>query len=185
MFGVASVARNFVPIFFGRGYEKAATLMIIFCPMILLMGIENVIGTQYMLPTKRQKEYTISVSIGVLINLILNFILINLCKSVGASIATVLSQLVVDTIQIYFVRKDLKWKPIIRIAVRYFISSIAMFIICISIKLIINKSLITIILQVLIGSMTYIGMLILFKDKFLYTILEKIKEKFSSILVER
>lgn len=43
MFGIASVSKAFVPIFFGAGYDKAATLIMIFCPMIILMGIENVI----------------------------------------------------------------------------------------------------------------------------------------------
>jgi O-antigen/teichoic acid export membrane protein len=43
MFGIASVSKAFVPIFFGVGYDKAATLIMIFCPMIILMGIENVI----------------------------------------------------------------------------------------------------------------------------------------------
>ena len=58
------------------GYDKAAILIMIFSPMLVLQGIENVIGTQYLLPTKRQKEYTISVAIGVLTNLILNYIFV-------------------------------------------------------------------------------------------------------------
>ena len=179
MFGIASISRDFVPIFFGKGYEKAATLIMIFCPMILLMGIENVIGTQYMLPTQRQKEYTISVVVGVVVNIILNLILINLWQSVGASIATILSQLIVDGVQIYFVRKDIKWKPLIRIAVRYCVASLAMFGVCILIKLAIHKPVITILIQMIMGICTYVGMLILFRDRFLNTVLERIKEKIS------
>ena len=181
MFGIASIAKEFVPIFFGKGYDKAATLIIIFCPMILLMGIENVIGTQYMLPTKRQKQYTISVFVGVIVNLILNFIFINLWKSVGASIATILSQLVVDSVQIYFVRKDIKWKPLIRIAVRYLVSSSIMFMACLLVKFTIHNSVVNIITQIFIGASVYIGMLIIFRDKFLNIIIEKVKEKFSDL----
>ena len=179
MFGIASIAKDFVPIFFGKGYEKAAILIMIFCPMILLMGIENVIGTQYMLPTKRQKEYTISVIIGVVVNLIFNFILINVWQSVGASIATIASQIIVDGVQIYFVRKDIKWKPLIRIAVRYCISSLMMFMVCMLVRLIVHKPAFTIVLQMMFGAITYIGMLILLRDRFLNTILERIKGKVS------
>ncbi|MBR2290252.1 MAG: flippase [Clostridia bacterium] len=181
MFGIASIARDFVPIFFGEGYDKSATLIMIFCPMILLMGIENVIGTQYMLPTKRQKEYTISVLAGVVVNLILNAIFINLWQSVGASIATILSQVVVDSVQIYFVRKDIKWKPLIRIAVRYLVSSLFMFGACMLVKLLIHKAVITIIVQMLVGVGVYVGMLILFRDRFLNTILDRIKGKVSEM----
>jgi len=181
MFGIASISKDFVPIFFGNGYDKAATLIMIFCPMILLMGIENVIGTQYMLPTKRQKEYTISVVVGVIVNIILNAIFINLWQSIGASIATILSQLVVDSVQIFFVRKDIKWKPLIRIAVRYFISGLIMFGACSLIKLVIHNGVASVLVQIVVGAIVYIGMLILFRDKFLNTILEKIKEKISGL----
>ena len=177
MFGIASVAKDFVPIFFGQGYDKSAILIMIFCPMILLMGIENVIGTQYMLPTKKQRKYTISVAIGVVSNLILNLIFINLWQSIGAAIATILSQFIVDSVQIYFVRKDINWKPLIRVAVRYLVASSVMFIACLLIKLIISKPVMTIIVQMIVGISVYIGMLILFRDKFLNTILEKVKEK--------
>ena len=177
MFGIASISKQFVPIFFGKGYDKAATLIIIFCPMILLMGIENVIGTQYMLPTKRQKKYTISVLLGVISNFILNLILINLWQSIGASIATILSQVIVDGAQIYFVRKDIKWKPLIRIAVRYLVASIIMFIVCLLVKLIIHAPVISIVIQIIVGIGAYIGMLILFRDKFLNTIIGRVKEK--------
>jgi O-antigen/teichoic acid export membrane protein len=181
MFGISIVAKAFVPIFFGEGYEKSALLIMIFSPMLILMGIENVIGTQYLLPTKRQKEYTISVLIGVIANLILNFIFINLWSSVGAAIATVLSQLIVDSIQIYFVRKDIRWKPLIRLAIRYFIASFIMFIVCLLLKLIVNTGFLSIILQCIVGASVYLGILLLFKDKFLNTILEKIKSKFSDM----
>ena len=177
MFGIASIAKYFVPIFFGKGYDKAATLIIIFCPMILLMGIENVIGSQYMLPTQKQKQYTISVAVGVVVNLILNAIFINLWQSIGASVATIISQLIVDSIQIYFVRNDIKWKPLIRIAVRYLVASICMFLVCLVVKLIVHIPVACIISQIIVGILTYVGMLILFKDKFLNTILEKVKEK--------
>ncbi len=184
MFGIASIAKDFVPIFFGKGYDKAATLIMIFCPMILLMGIENVIGSQYMLPTKRQKQYTISVVMGVIANLILNIIFINLWQSIGASIATILSQIVVDSFQIYYVRYDIKWKPLIRIAMRYFVASICMFLACLVVKLIVHIPVASIISQIIVGILTYIGILILFKDRFLNTILEKVKEKLNGLRVK-
>lgn len=176
-FGILSVANSFVPIFFGKGYDKAADLIMIFSPMLILMGIENVIGTQYLLPTKRQKEYTISVGIGVIANLILNFVLISLWQSVGASIATVLSQLIVDGVQIYFVRKNIKWRPIIQLFVKYLFASTIMFAFCSLVKWIISVGLISLILQGVVGVVVYVSMLILLKDKFLNKIIDTVKSK--------
>ena len=73
-----------MPWFFGKGYDKVVILMNIITPILLLMGVANILGTQYLLPTKRQKEYTISIVVGVIVNFILNYIMIHLWSSVGA-----------------------------------------------------------------------------------------------------
>ena len=197
MFGISSVAKDFVPIFFGNGYDKVAILIAIFSPMLILMGIENVIGTQYLLPTKRQKEFTYSVVYGILTNIILNAVLITFFNSIGASIATVLAQLVVDSVQIYFVRNEIKFKPIIRNFIRYFIAGFIMFVVCQIVKVIIStnafngiiiaisgngngsmvKHVISIILQVIAGSITYFSMLYVLRDKYFYMIVNKISMK--------
>lgn len=120
MFGLISISRDFVPWFFGPGYTKVIILMDIITPIILLMGISNIIGTQYLLPTKRQKEFTIAVVLGIIVNFILNFILINLFNSIGACIATVVSQLVVTLLQFYFVRKEINIKTMFKLSYKYF-----------------------------------------------------------------
>ena len=76
IFGIISVSSIFVPKFFGEGYGKVAILMNVISPIILFIGLSNVIGTQYLLPTKRQKEFTISVVCGAIINFIINISLI-------------------------------------------------------------------------------------------------------------
>jgi hypothetical protein len=47
-------------------------------------------------------------------------------------------------------------------------------------KLIVNTGIISILLEAVVGILVYFGILILLKDKFLNTILEKTKEKFMS-----
>ena len=103
--------------------------------------------------------------------------MINLWSSIGASIATILSQMAVDGVQIYFVRKDVKWKPLIRIAVRYLVASLIMFAACTIVKLLISTGILSILLQMIIGIVVYVIMLIVFKDKFFNTIIERIKSK--------
>ena len=199
MFGVISVSKAFVPVFFGSGYDKVAILINIISPILILMGIANVVGTQYLLPTKRQKEYTISVTIGVLVNFILNYILIKLYASIGASIATVLSQLVVDIIQLKFIKDEIDVKELFKISWKYFISAVVMFVVCAVIRMILQmnsivniiansatnmsinfeylKNIISIIIQMIFGAITYLAMLIALKDDYIFEFLNKIKGK--------
>ncbi|MBR3152356.1 MAG: flippase [Clostridia bacterium] len=127
VFGLISVSTSFVPIFFGEGYDKVSTLLNVISPTIILTGIASVIGTQYLLPVKRHKEYTYTIVIGLIFNFILNYILINLYTSIGASIATVISELIVVIAQFYVIRKDIKIKQVIKLSYPYFFASLIMF----------------------------------------------------------
>jgi O-antigen/teichoic acid export membrane protein len=178
MFGISSISDAFVPIFFGTGYDKVALLIKIICPIILLMGVANVIGTQYLLPTKRQKEYTISIVVGVIVNFFMNYFFIKNFASVGASIATVLSQLVVDGMQFYMVRNEVNFVEVLKYSWKYLISSIVMFLVCTISKFIVDTGVLTIILQMALGVITYFVMLIVLKETYIYTFLGKLKERF-------
>ena len=174
MFGVISVSKAFTPVFFGAGYEKTSTLMCVMSPIILLMGVANVLGNQYLLPTQRQGEYTKAVGIGVVVNFILNAIMINLWASVGACIASVLSQLVVDYVQFKQLKNEIKFKSVAKLSYKYIFASVIMFLACSLTKLIVNDGAASIVLQVLVGVLVYGFILIRLKDEYLYMLLRKI-----------
>lgn len=171
--GLISVAKSFVPLFFGDGYDKVVTLLIVISPTIILTGMANVIGTQYLLPTKRQKEYTITITLGLIVNFVLNYILISLYKSVGASIATVVSELIVVIAQLYVIRKDIKTIEIIRTSYTYVLASTVMFGTTLIAKAILGIGLKSIIIQVITGVIVYVLMLWILKDEFLELFIDK------------
>lgn len=175
LFGIISVSNSFVPVFFGPGYDEVIELMNVISPIILLIGLSNVIGTQYLLPTKRQKEYTISVVAGAIVNFIMNACLILKFGAVGASIGTIIAEFTVTSIQIFFTRKDFDWKDIFKIQLKYIISSVIMFIVCLAIGKGINNYFKAIIIQIIVGVLIYIITLIAMKDKFVIDILKKLK----------
>ena len=178
VFGLMSVSQIFVPIFFGPGYEKVIILINVISPTILLTGMANVIGTQYLLPTKRQKEYTISITIGLVVNFILNYILIKLYSSIGASIATVLSELIVVIAQFYVIKKDIKAKEILKLSYTYLFAGIIMLGVSLSIKVLLGLRFRTMIIQVIMGVITYIGILWALKDEYLKLFINKAKNIF-------
>lgn len=177
IFGIIVVSKSFVPLFFGEGYDKVAILMSVISPIILLIGLSNVTGTQYLLPTKRQKEYTISVVYGAIVNFIMNACLIWKFGAIGASIGTVIAEFTVTLVQMYFVRKDFDFKQIFRLAKNYLISSIIMFTVCLAIGRFINNNFVSIIVQVSVGGLTYGFCLLILKDSFIFEVLNKIKNK--------
>lgn len=174
MFGVLAVSGRFVPVFFGQGYDRVIILMNIISPIFILIALSNVIGAQYLLPTKRQKEYTISVVSGAILNFVANMCLIWKLKAVGASIGTVIAEIAVTSVQLYFVRKDFKIKNLIKMSKNYIISSVIMFGVCCVTGMIIKDNLIATVLEVLIGIITYFACLIILKEEFIGEILDKL-----------
>lgn len=176
-FGIISTARNFVPLFYGPGYEKVTPLLCVISPIIILIGLSNVTGTQYLLPTKQQNKYTISVIIGATINFILNFILIKKYASLGASIATVFAEFSVTLVQFILIRKEIKIGDIIKLTYKYLISSIIMFYISMLVSHFIINNLLSILAQVAISIISYFGVLILLKDKMVIEGINLLKQK--------
>lgn len=119
MMGIITISKEFVPIFLGEGYDKVAIIINILAPMLVLCGITNVIGTQYLLPTKRQKEYTLSILGGLIVNIVLNLVAISFYGAIGAAVATTISQLVVAGVQIYYVKREISIKRVLKSGKKY------------------------------------------------------------------
>ncbi len=199
MFGIMSISKAFVPVFFGPGYDKVVILINVISPILILMGMGNVLGTQYLLPTKKQKEYTISVAIGLGVNFILNYFLIKQYASIGASIATVLSELVIVIIQFQYIKKDISFKNLLEMAWKYFLSGLVMFVACFGVRFLLSTNVISsmlinfadiigmgrnnlfnvasIIIQMGLGILIYFGMLVILKDDYVFKFIDKIKTK--------
>ena len=177
MFGIISVANKFVPLFYGNGYEKVIPIMCIISPIIIFIGLSNVTGTQYLLPTKQQNKYTISVVMGAVVNFILNIILIKKYASIGASIATVVAEFCVTLSQFILIRKNIKFKEVIPIIYKYIIASIVMFIASMVVGCCITNNILSIFIQILVSVIIYLGVLIIMKDKMIDEGINIVKKK--------
>ncbi|MBE5805351.1 MAG: flippase [Clostridiales bacterium] len=164
IFGIVSVSKDFIPLFLGEGYEPVIKLTNISSIIILFIGFSNVTGTQYLLATKKQKEFTISVIFGAIVNAILNYILIPKFKSLGACIGTIFAELIVSVVQVYFIRKDFNINKIFKSALVYIVYSIIVFVVSCFISNIISSTIVSICVQIIISSIVYLGILYVKKD---------------------
>lgn len=179
MFGLCAVAQNISPWFFGANYDKVPFLMMLFCPLVLIIGFSNVLGLQYLIPQKRDKEYTIAITFGACINLILNLFLIHFLWSYGACIATLCAELIVTTIMFFYARKDISFLTIFKNSWKYILSGIIMFIIVFISQIFLESSILNSFFLVFLGIFIYFLMLIFLKDETIIEFFTKIKNKIS------
>ena len=125
-FGLASVAREFAPLFFGADFAESGTLMIPLSMTLLTIGFANVIRTQWVLPQKRDGIFVKSVLTGAAVNVILNALLIPHYGAMGAVIATVAAELSVPVVQFVILRRELPFGRYVKYALTYAIIGMAM-----------------------------------------------------------
>ena len=132
-------------------------------------------------------------------NFIANYILITKYASIGASIATVLSELLVVIIQYQYMKKEVQFKELLSLAWKNFLAGILMFVVCFGFRYVLNiESILTIqenialainmnneyfinvvsiISQMIFGALTYFIVLVILKDDYVFKFIDKIKSR--------
>lgn len=181
MFGLMGIARQLSPWFFTDQFKGIDTLLIISSSIILAISWSNVIGTQLLIPLNKVKEFTVSVTTGAIINLILNLMILKYLGAVGACISTIIAEFAVTGVQLYFVRGFINIKKLISSSLIFLPPSIFMYLLVSYIGGIMEATIVTNLVQVICGVIGYLVMVevsyrLIYKMSFLKYIKKIIKE---------
>lgn len=113
-FGLMAVADNFVPLFYGSGYDVLTTLIPIMLPSCIFLVIGTVVRTQYLIPHQEDQVYIESVCLAALVSLASNWWLVPSLGAVGAAWALLLAQATVSLWQLWRIRDHLDCKRLWR-----------------------------------------------------------------------
>lgn len=161
--GIAAVSKEFIPIFFGPGYDECIAITVIFTPILLIKGFSAIARTQYLIPMKMEKEFTKSVAGGAIVNLILNAILIRSYGAMGAAIATVVAELVACVMQFYSLRgRELGIGNMLKKTAIYLIMGLIMIALVRVVAIIPIKISIKIVIEVLVGAVFFGGVCLMY-----------------------
>lgn len=162
VFGMAAVSDIFSVWFWGEEFEECGELISYMSPAIIFSVFGNVIRTQYLIPRSKDKEYTISLIIGAIINFLVNIFTIPKIGALGAVLGTVISEFIMTALQSLFVAKELPIKKYIKEGFIFIIIGFAMFLEIILIKNIILGFKFRLLILILVGASTYITLLLLY-----------------------
>ena len=163
MFGLAVISLTLVLKYYGPRYELVGPAMMIESIVVLMIAQSNVLGVQYLLPIHKQKQFTFSVTIGAVINLVLNIPLIHFFGLDGAMWSTVLSETGVTVYQLIAVRKLLNYRALFKSSWKYLLSGIVMFIPVFWMNMHLKDSWLMMGLEVLIGVIIYVVMVLILR----------------------
>lgn len=172
--GLISISDNLVPWFFGIDYMKVSDILKISSVLIIFIGISNVTGLQYLIPTKRQRIFTYTVILGAIINIISNIIFIPKFYAMGAAISSAIAEGTIMVVQLIAIRREIKFKMIIKNAINYIVASFIMGLVLYIEGIYIVSSMINTFIMILSGIFVYAILLVLLKDKFFINNIRKI-----------
>lgn len=164
-FGMSSVSTDFAVLFFGKDFSKTGDVIAILSFSLLFYAIGNVIRTQLLLPLENDKPYVISIIIGAIVNLLANLVLIPFLGSIGAAFATLISEITLCCIQVYFVKKELDFSFLMKQIIIFISLGFLMFISVNMVGTLLGFSIISFLVKILIGGIIFITLTILYMLK--------------------
>lgn len=152
----------------GKEFTSATFSMQLLMPILVISGFSNITGNQILIPKGDEIYFLYGVTAGALMDFILNLFLMKPLGCVGASISTLIAEMVQATIQIYFARKTLKnniqFFEILKALSAAILASLM--VICLTIDLT-TAVFFNFIIKGIIYFATYVILLYIFREKFL------------------
>lgn len=176
-FGIIGVAKTFVPVFFGKGYETVIPILQLLSPVVIIISISSCLSAHYYTPAGLRSKSCYFEITGAIVNLTINLILIPRLETIGAVIGTLIAETVITTLYIIFSNHYLTLKSFISFTWKKIIASLIMLfiILCVQIKL--SNPYISLVIQILAGGISYIIILIILKDSIFNLIINKLINK--------
>ena len=183
MFGLISVASVFMPLYLGSGYDMSVNLLIIFTWILVAEGMSSATGLAYLVPTKQQNAYTVSLVIAAVLNFCMNLYLIPRIGAYGSALSSIIAETMGSLIQVFYCVKtgQLSIKQIFVPSWRYAVSGIIMFAALMFLKHWLTQGIVSLCILVLTGVLVYVLMLIFLRDELAMYGIKKFGDRVSKI----
>ena len=164
MTGLCAISNTFVPIFLGSEFTECSNLLKIFSVLIFISGINTIIGNQCLVAQGKQKQYNIGVCVGAIVNVVLNYVMIPFIKSYGAAIASVIAEVIIFVAFVIFSKNSIRVRNLFSIWYRIIISAFLMGICVYLLQAKLRVSVLSLIIDIIIGIVVYCICLFLFRE---------------------
>ena len=175
--GLIGIAKYFVPVFFGTGYDEVVNLLYLMSSLIVIIGLSNCLGALYFTPSGQRARSSKGIVAGAILNLLLNMFFIPLMGANGAALASVIAELTITIIYLYMARDYINISEIIKNIWKPILSAFIMLPLVIYVGSLFSSNIISIIVQIISGAIIYVVSLIVLKDNLLFIVLQKLHKK--------
>jgi len=177
MVGLSIVADDFVPIFFGDGYEHVIKLIILYSPIIIIGGLTSCIGGQYYSAIGKKAEATKYILVGSISNLVMNLLLIPRFGATGAVIASIVAEMLILILYISHSNRFVTWKMLSKAFYKSIWAVMIMSVYVCILKRVGLSVIIKLGTQMIGGAILYFSVLLVLKERCILSVAHSFKEK--------
>lgn len=170
-------ASNLVPWFLGTEFVPSILLLQVMAMAILFAGISTVIGEQYLLPNKKDRQYVIAILVGVVISLLVNIPLIYWLGALGATLTMVIAELIIMIVMLCMVRKEFALGRVFKSLLKPLIASVLMIMVIWPLSIYLQPSVLNTLLIVLCGTIIYGVAILVLRDSLIINFLCNLKKQ--------
>ncbi|MEY4455849.1 MAG: flippase Wzx [Bacteroidota bacterium] len=170
-----------IVLFAGKQYLPASICVMITSPIVLFIGLTNILGIQILYPMGKDKEVIYAVASGAIFSLILNLLLIPNLTYVGAAIATLISEFVVLIVLVLLISKEYRMLMPYNSILKYLFATLLLVLFIFVIKMEITLFWLRLIVIIPTGVLLYFGMLLILKESLAVEFLTIFKKRFGNV----
>lgn len=163
--GLLILAKKIVIVLYGEAFLPASVCLQIFAPLLIIRPVGDLLCYQLLISMNMEKKRIPAYVIATIANFLMNFFLIPYMKEDGAALASLISELLVNGIQLRIVTKLIKISIRKKYVFKVFFSSVLMGLIVSLATIFSGDSAISILFTTLLGILIYILINIILKNE--------------------
>jgi len=177
--GLLLLASDVIVLFYGNAFAPAGKTLAIFAPMLLIRPIGDLLCYQLLISAGKEKNRIYTSLIATVVNIFLNYFLIPKWQQNGAAVASVISEVIVNSLLLREVLKITKIKIEKGFILKTLFAACVMTVGVLSVKHIFHDELIILILGVAGGAGLYFATSFALKNEVLLSSMLRIKSMIS------
>ena len=165
IFGLIAVNEVFVKLFLGQNFQDVKYVLYVTVFNIMFVGWSNILGYQVLVVRNKNKEFMLSTTIPAFVSVAVNIAVIPFFGYIGASITSVVVEILVFAIQWYYCRNIINKRLLFnKDLAKIILSSLVMFGAVMSCKMTLGfDGIVGLVIYLAVGGISYLGMLFLLK----------------------
>ena len=165
IFGLIAVNEVFVKLFLGQNFQDVKYVLYVIVFNIMFVGWTNILGYQVLVVRNKNKEFMLSTTIPAFVSVAVNIAVIPFFGYIGASITSVVVEILVFAIQWYYSRNIINKNLLFnKDLVKIILSSLVMFGAVMFCKMTLGfDGIVGLVIYLAVGGISYLGMLFLLK----------------------